>query len=773
MVSIIKNQIIKHLSIFAKNLKPEQISLEVLGGTGELRNIVLNEAVLTEKLELPPFLKLKNAECNRIKVKVPWTKLSTCPVEIIVDELHVVLQLGHAKAADPPKKSSGSNSYGFADKVVEGLSIKINVLDVSFESDSFSGSIWLSPLIVESKSPIWQDVTNLKRSRISDSSCHQVIFFKQVSWNLMKIQAFAHGKDSSDRGQRLNSPLRLITQGGKCRIAIKKDSHDGSLLAGRIQTIFDEIHWVATLAEVRSAIAFYKHILTLAKASSTHASENPFLVDYSAKSRSKQQTLPNPAIKSTIFKQFDLGQTSHHVYINKVHMTLIDDHNNEMDYPSNWNTKSGAIQVTLEKITIDYYLQNLISDERRFWVRYNAPNEFTNFANGELLRHLTFLSQGLDPNARERLSRLWSTLTSETLVVRIDDIVVECVSEQTTKRDDLQDAYSSKINSKLPLPQSLPAFHFEFSNYLFPGSTTPESPKPLAHIVVGPANILLDPRTIRWLLYVVDNITRSIDINESQNDVQVVCARIDLVMPKLIIPCPVIEEDCRYPQKFVVNVSTVTISNRALDNETFSVENLFQQLTDENIQFITEIGGDLQDLRNHVLQAKQLAAELATNGASLDLLQTRWYISTSPLWMEAIISVPNFTGKVLTGPTVISDVMLAGCIEVKSPNIYIAVEPLNSLTIIIDHFQFVQLMRIQKSISNLVEQLELDKQFFSKLSSIQSENSPLSLYCFCDEINAHLILPTGIAPSPYDLVYSFPKSETDTSISSGWFIIRT
>ena len=68
---------------FAKNLKPEQISLEVLGGTGELRNIVLNEAVLTEKLELPPFLKLKKAECNRVKVKVPWTKLNSSPVQIV------------------------------------------------------------------------------------------------------------------------------------------------------------------------------------------------------------------------------------------------------------------------------------------------------------------------------------------------------------------------------------------------------------------------------------------------------------------------------------------------------------------------------------------------------------------------------------------------------------------------------------------------------------------------------------------------------------------
>ena len=184
----------------------------------------------------------------------------------------------------------------------------------------------------------------------------------------------------------------------------------------------------------------------------------------------------------------------------------------------------------------------------------------------------------------------------------------------------------------------------------------------------------------------------------------------------------------------------MTISNRALENETFSVENLFQQLSDENMLFIHELSGDSQELRNHVLQSKHLAAELATNGASLDLLPTRWYISTSPLWMEAVVNVPHITGKVLTGPTVISDVMLAGCIEIKSPNIYVAVEPLNSLTIILDHFQFLQLMRIQKTISNLVEQLELDKQFFSRLSSSQAGNSPLSLYCFCDEVGFYVNL---------------------------------
>ena len=53
-----------------KNLDPSQISLKFLKGEGELLNLELNEKVLTELLELPPWLQLKKAICNRICAKV-------------------------------------------------------------------------------------------------------------------------------------------------------------------------------------------------------------------------------------------------------------------------------------------------------------------------------------------------------------------------------------------------------------------------------------------------------------------------------------------------------------------------------------------------------------------------------------------------------------------------------------------------------------------------------------------------------------------------------
>jgi hypothetical protein len=67
--------------------------MEVLRGKAELRNLILNEDVLSEKLELPPWLRIQHASCNRVTVKIPWTQLKSRPVELHVDEIHVTLEL--------------------------------------------------------------------------------------------------------------------------------------------------------------------------------------------------------------------------------------------------------------------------------------------------------------------------------------------------------------------------------------------------------------------------------------------------------------------------------------------------------------------------------------------------------------------------------------------------------------------------------------------------------------------------------------------------------
>lgn len=92
MASLIKNQILKHLSKFAKNLSHDQIHLSTLKGEGELTNLELNDEVLTELLELPSWLRLSSATCNRVTVRIQWTKLKSVPINLYLDEVKVEVE---------------------------------------------------------------------------------------------------------------------------------------------------------------------------------------------------------------------------------------------------------------------------------------------------------------------------------------------------------------------------------------------------------------------------------------------------------------------------------------------------------------------------------------------------------------------------------------------------------------------------------------------------------------------------------------------------------
>ena len=57
---------------FAKNLDPNSLSLKFFKGEGELTNLELEEGLISELLELPPWLQLSKVTCNRISAKVGY-----------------------------------------------------------------------------------------------------------------------------------------------------------------------------------------------------------------------------------------------------------------------------------------------------------------------------------------------------------------------------------------------------------------------------------------------------------------------------------------------------------------------------------------------------------------------------------------------------------------------------------------------------------------------------------------------------------------------------
>jgi len=55
---------------FTKNLSADKISLSTLKGEGDLADLELDELVLTDLLDLPTWIRLTKAVCNRLTIKV-------------------------------------------------------------------------------------------------------------------------------------------------------------------------------------------------------------------------------------------------------------------------------------------------------------------------------------------------------------------------------------------------------------------------------------------------------------------------------------------------------------------------------------------------------------------------------------------------------------------------------------------------------------------------------------------------------------------------------
>ena len=133
---------------FAKNLSHDQIHLSTLKGEGELKNLELNEEVLTELLELPSWLRLSGATCNRVSVRIQWTKLKSVPIQLSLDEVRVEVetcenlrQMSNSNSKNSMAASYASGGqYGFADKVLDGITLTVNSVILTLKSHAFIAS---------------------------------------------------------------------------------------------------------------------------------------------------------------------------------------------------------------------------------------------------------------------------------------------------------------------------------------------------------------------------------------------------------------------------------------------------------------------------------------------------------------------------------------------------------------------------------------------------------------------------------------------------------
>ncbi|KAH9519137.1 UHRF1-binding protein 1, partial [Bulinus truncatus] len=368
MASLLKNQILKHLSKFTKNLSADKINLSTLKGEGELSNLELNEDILTQLLELPTWLRITKAVCNRVSVKIQWTKLKSQPICLYLDE--IIIETETCEKPRPPNSQSQQSQggkYGFVDRVMDGIYVHVNSVVVKLHSHMFHKCLaagWLSYVLlrvkVQSMSPTWQMPTDLRSTRIRDPGRGEILLFKEIEWQTTRIEATTVSADED-----FLTPLRLIANQAKIRIVVKKRLVDSTIISSRLTLLLDDLLWVLTITQLKAAILYANSLKEVIERSSQQSKKlaaeklkkQGHMADNLGLQHQQQQRQADRQESTTAkhFNRFDVLSTSYHLITSRFDLHLCDDSSPVQEDKRHWKISGGSMQITFFKISIDFY----------------------------------------------------------------------------------------------------------------------------------------------------------------------------------------------------------------------------------------------------------------------------------------------------------------------------------------------------------------------------------------------------------------------------------
>ncbi|XP_068603871.1 bridge-like lipid transfer protein family member 3A [Brachionichthys hirsutus] len=616
MAGLIKKQILKHLSRFTKNLSPDKINLSTLKGEGQLSNLELDEEVLQNMLDLPTWLAVTRVYCNKAAIRIQWTKLKTSPICLFLDKVEVEMRT--CEEPRPPNGPSpiaitaGQSEYGFAEKVVEGMSVRINTITIKVQARAFHASFELWQLQGNSLNPKWQR-SDLSFTRVTDPKRGEVLTFKEINWQTLRIEADAIESDDQDLG---STPLRLITNQGRIRIALKRRVKDCNVLASKLLFILDDLLWVLTDSQLK-AIVHYAESLSEAMEKSARqrksrtaaslqtAPPSPGL--HSLWSEPPPAPASAPGNTSQHFELNDVKESSYHTFISRLDLHICNDSSSmDEDEPLPPGLQ-GAMQLTFRKLGFDYYPVHRPADGCRHWERHNGAMEAQAQWAAKLLQEYQRRAEASgfpgphteapqpsvakaardgqsspksNPSHAEQASRRNSVkgsslkrLRSSCLVVRVDDVNVHQVSTRGRQNKKTQSLLSCNRKA-LSFPADVPAVHVQFTEYYSPDNPSVSGSVPTSNLYAqfNGLQLCVDPPSVLWislfsrgLLHTLDQVKAFYHLHDSSKADEHVDVRVDAAQLKVIVPLDSsILEHPERPQSLCVTLPQMIASNARL-----------------------------------------------------------------------------------------------------------------------------------------------------------------------------------------------------------------
>ncbi|XP_015834568.1 bridge-like lipid transfer protein family member 3A isoform X1 [Tribolium castaneum] len=625
MVSIIKNQLLKHLSRFTKNLSADKINLSTFKGEGELSNLELNEIVLTDLLELPSWLRLTKAWCNKVTFRIPWTKLKSVPIHLSLDEVNITVEtceeLRSMSAQGGLSSYAVPGKYSFIHKVIDGITVTVNTVNILFNSPAFTASVQLSRIVVESKSPKWAK-SDLRLTRLKDGEKGQLLIFKELEWQTVRIEA----KSTIDKNL---TPLRLLTNQARCRIVIKKRLSDCFIMGSRLVIILDDLLWVLTDSQLKAALHFLDSLAGLvqkatqisrkAKAARKLEEFPEYQAQLAQEARSKGSAKPN------IFTYYDVVETSYHFLSNQIVLHLCDDPGAGRSAHPNLKD-GGALQIAVKRFQIDFYPYHLAKGNRKHWPKYNdtaVPHtiwqeqalqafktKFFDLIDRNKMQHTPLsrarkmrnesdgrvefesgvpgrayapespvdLRKPPSPSQKEMKQRIefqLNKMMTTCVIMRIEDFTLYKVTTSGRKQA-LKEFIAAQHKRKdknaptgdrdhMTLPKDASIVHAEFIYYYYPSDIPFPLPPPKFYVHLNPVQIVFDVDSCLWLNSFGLNLYQSLMSSKQPtgaSNYTYVDVKIEAILPRLNFESTIDYPNQRdRPKTLSFQVTRVNITN--------------------------------------------------------------------------------------------------------------------------------------------------------------------------------------------------------------------
>ncbi|XP_069764416.1 bridge-like lipid transfer protein family member 3B isoform X2 [Narcine bancroftii] len=453
--------------------------------------------------------------------QIHWTKLKTHPICLFLDK--VEMEMRTCEEPRPPNGPSpiataaGQSEYSFAEKVVEGISLSVNSIIIKIKAKAFNASFELSQLQIYSVNTSWQQ-NDLRFTRILDSQRGEVLTFKEITWQMIRIEADAIQNEEHDI---LSAPVRLITNQSKLKVSLKRRLKDCNVVASKLVLVLDDLLWVLTDSQLKAMAQYSKSLSEVIeksaqqrKSMASAPTQSPAPVPVAQQVRTQQTTAAtdqNDAL-AKLFNAFDVKETSYHLIISHLDLHICDDvHVKERGSPR--EITGGAMQLSFTQITVDYYPYHRAGDSCQHWMYYNESTKTRSSWTKELLKEFKSnvdmvkqavkdysKSKSSSPNGspphvliettlrhkpvttgKEQLSKGTSLanvssspnqqsrtkLLSSCFVFRVEDLNIYQVSTADQRRDSPKAMICCNKKS-LYLPSEMAAIHIEFTEYYFP-----------------------------------------------------------------------------------------------------------------------------------------------------------------------------------------------------------------------------------------------------------------------------------------------------------------